>query len=1168
MKPKILFLLLPLIAWAACVSAEDIDIYGVAGSGNIKPNVLIVLDNSGSMSSRDVGPAYNHAENYLPEGLQEDLKHRIYREEEEGNKKVWRLYFHNINSSNWKDSKSQSKLLQNGIRKTRLQRVGEWYNGTVTSSSTGSKYRFATLNYFYYRGYIDGGQTPTRHRMAVAKEAVANLIAENYEKVRFGLMRFNYDGAGGYLEEPCGATRAALIGDYIPGTSEMTKKYQDSYGAVGKLYPHPSTPLAETMAEAGLYFAGKNSWFNEEIPACMPYNSPIEHICQKNYVILVTDGYPYKDDKKFEDKDFFGYKPLVDSHDDEKSSRTCNSESCTDYYDRHYRLLDDVVDVLRHTDILPSMGGAGNFQDQTITTHTIGFKKKLPLLQLSAQRGGGNYYEASNSSELGDALQSIVDTIEEEKQIFTAAAVPVDRANKAYAGNFVYYGLFQPTNEGNWYGNIKKYGISNKGKLLDAKGYLIEAGGSIIGNAQSYWSSGVDGADVTKGGAGEKLKNREGARNLYTLLGSNTNLTAVENAFALLDENGNPDKDGTVVPKNLSNLGFDKTKIEAVHNGVDDDWPLASFLHSQPIVVYYDTDNDGTDDHSMIYAGSNGGMMHCFDDNDGTEKWGFIPPNLLPKILSSYLQPENPNKREYFVDATPAYYHYQGYKSDGTEVDKKLLVFGERRGGKSYTALDISDFETPLYAYNIPENILGSETLGQSWSIPQPLQMATSEDSTTDVFLMTGGYDENQDKFDNPAPDSEDLMGRAVFAVYAKSGALFNNFLFNHNNYSAMTHSIIAAAGFENPKSRITTRVYAGDMGGNLFAFRDDIFHWNKDPSFKVKVAGSDPEGVKRYDGMEDGDWEQKLKLFSVPGRKIWYAPNVVNEFFPVDITYVASEGAGNGASGADDNNASGDDDNNAGGNNSSNNVDVTRSEKRVGEYVFFGTGDRAHPNRKDLHNGFYAIKNNWQWNSDSPSLIEAKVRDDGKVVDGSGKKVVDLTQELPEATGLYIVDLTENLFQDGDQTLTNYVKKAMNHKSNRGWFIRLKEHDKGYIGEKVVSSPLIFNGVVYFSTYIPDEESSNLDPCASSGAKGTGYLYAIGYKYGEAVINFDEEEPGDPVVLDRSDRRKAFKNKGIPPQPILVVHDEKPTIISGFETFDPPAPIGLERAFWRQLNN
>ena len=39
---------------------------------------------------------------------------------------------------------------------------------------------------------------------------------------------------------------------------------------------------------------------------------------------------------------------------------------------------------------------------------------------------------------------------------------------------------------------------------------------------------------------------------------------------------------------------------------------------------------------SVIYAGANDGMLHAFNDCDGSEAWAFIPPDVLPTL--QYLQ--------------------------------------------------------------------------------------------------------------------------------------------------------------------------------------------------------------------------------------------------------------------------------------------------------------------------------------------------------------------------------------------------------------------------------------------------------------------------------------------------------------------------------------------------
>ncbi|NLC72060.1 MAG: hypothetical protein GX751_11960 [Desulfuromonadaceae bacterium] len=1152
MKTKLL-LLVGLLGLASLAFGDDIDIYGISEI-DLKPNVLIILDNSGSMSNEDVPDnPYESGTNYSGSHTADEVyvKEDIYEERcgwvwrgrnkrwECNSIKVgerWNSYFNDINSSDWQCNSAKTELLSQGYWTGKLAKSSR--TGTVTCAYTGSNREYALGNYLNFEETY--GEVTFSSRMKVAKEVVARLIYENHENVNFGLMAFNtaegvsyyneshynhvsYYGNGGFILAECGADKSTLIGNYEPGHN-MNTTAQSGYGAVGSLGTDTNTPLAETLAEAGLYFAGKRSWFNdtstgtgyplgrfsfnctEHNNSCGNYSgsSPIEWRCQKNYIILVTDGEPTKDDNKFGSFNYIINEKLTESAGDGNTS-----------------YLDDVADFLKNNDIRSDMGSLGDFQDQTITTYTIGFTDEVDadLLASTATRGGGEYYQAASAAQLGRALTNIIHAVGEQNEVFTAAAVPVSRANKAYAGNYVYYGLFQPTEEGNWFGNLKKYAITNDGVIQDKNGNPIESAGTVVNNAVSFWSTTADGPSVTKGGAGEVLAKRTEARNIYTYTetpdGSGNPIKDLANANNLFTT-GN----GTLTGNGEGDFNLAPTVIDAVRRGVTDDWPLGSLLHSQPLVVHYDTDDDGKDDHSVIFAGGNDGMLHCFDDDTGEELWGFIPPDLLQNLDSLV----SPFRLQYFVDGTPV-----AYKNVINQ--DKLIIFGERRGGHNYTALDVSDYTTPKFKYSISREILGQdrEKLGQSWGEPQQVKMSTGGGFTSPVFLLAGGYDTNQDKIgeDDP-PESEDSEGRAVYAVDARTGSLFNNFSFSNDNYSAMTHSIIAVSGFENPKSRTTTRVYAGDMNGNLFAFRDDVFDIN-------------PE----LDGREDGVWGQKLKLYSVPGKKIWYPPNIVNEYFRIKFDPVSGEEG-----------------------------DVSLSDPifqyRIGDYVFFGTGDRAHPTRKDILNGFYAIKNNWQWENETATIVEAYVD-----VDGGGKVKARSDERLlgpdnPDSEELYLLDVTDDHYNDSDPYKI-YIKKAMNHKNNRGWFIRLEEMDGSQVGEKLVSSPIIFGGVIYFTTYIPDDEASydSDDPCAAPGAEGSGYLYEIGYKYGEAVVNHNlsnDAEDGS-VVLGRLDRRVKLKNKGIPPQPVLVVHEGKTSLIAGFEIIDPKHTAGAERAFWRQVH-
>ncbi len=1174
-----LALLLAYPAWA-----DDTDIYGVS-TIDVKPNVLIIFDNSGSMSTQDVpGEDYDPNKDYSYVGGKSrnavyELNNRNYNTE----------YFSNIDSVNWQCATAKTNLKTKGYWTGRLRKS----SGVVTCG-TSRRDPTETLRLGNFENFDAQDLGDNKSRMEVAKQVIAKLVYDNYDDVRFGLMKFNAQTPysyyltsddkkheSGYVIAECGASKADLIGSFDPATTVFTDSNQAaSFGAIGGMYSDTYTPLAETLAEAGLYYAGKKSWYNGTAvgtgyPAgkfsetcaasnsgCQDYSddTPVEYRCQKNYIILMTDGDPTRDNN-VKLKNNFYIKNNVKIPD-------AGKDGVADY-------LDDVAYFLAHNDLLvpgvnPSaadllkMGQPGDFETQTVTTYTIGFKQTQTLLQNTATNGGGKYYTADNASTLNEALNNIIADISASNEGFSAAAVPVSRANKAYAGNFVYYGLFQPLNSGNWVGNLKKYGITNNGVIQDKNGLDAVSGGVIVDNATSYWSDTPDGPSVIKGGAGEKLAadiEAGDSRNIYTYTGTaDRTLTAAANEFST----------GNAALNSAAYTGLTASVIGAVRHESDNSWPLGSFLHSQPLVAHYDDNDDGVDDHSMIYAGANDGMLHCFDDNDGKEKWGFIPRDLLDDLAAL----EAPTSLLYYVDGTPVLYMYDHDSSVATP-EKKMIIFGERRGGYHYTALDVSDYDSPLLKYEIAPDILGGGTksLGQSWGKPQPCKMVNSvivddkgtpadltDDQpvsiTKDVFMMIGGYDDNQDSL---TPAASDNKGRAVFALDSQSGALFSRFNFNVDTFASMTHSIIAASAFENPRSRSATRVYAGDLNGNLFAFRDDIFHRNKD---FLKRNDFDYSG--HYDGEEDGVWGQKLKLFSTPGKKIFYSPSIVNEYFPVTFTYLAAE--------------------------LGESVDVEKTEKRVGDYVFYGTGDRAHPERTDIVNGFYAIKNNWQWDSETPAIVEAyvdptdggkiKARDDDRVLVGQQRDenglLTDADGNIIEVTSseLFIVDVTDDLFQnkesdvDTQKLYTNYVSDAINHSSNRGWYIRLVEADGSQVGEKVVSSPIIFNGVIYFTTYIPEPAVAvaSTDPCANPGAKGTGYLYAIGYWYGESIMDL-YIDPLRPNGKHREDRKKKLKVPGIPPEPVIVIHEGKPTIITGFDTSDPEFTPGVERFYWREIN-
>ena len=99
---------------------------------------------------------------------------------------------------------------------------------------------------------------------------------------------------------------------------------------------------------------------------------------------------------------------------------------------------------------------------------------------------------------------------------------------------------------------------------------------------------------------------------------------------------------------------------------------------------------------------------------------------------------------------------------------KAILIFGLRRGGNKYYALDVTDPVHPTYAWKIDPNTMSQYAeMGQSWSTPVIGKIASGTGEQWVAFIG-GGYDEGQDEATPPADD----RGRAIYIVNVENGSL------------------------------------------------------------------------------------------------------------------------------------------------------------------------------------------------------------------------------------------------------------------------------------------------------------------------------------------------------------------------------------------------------------
>lgn len=1053
MKRSILAALLATVLCSGALWADDIEIYGTITTPDIEPNVLIIFDNSGSMSSVDVpGTPYDPSETYTCASCTYSANAvYISRYNSSTGAYGWDPFVGNVSSISCSSIKND--LLNQGYAEGKIRA-----NSPYACSSKSSDLRYLRLG--NYLNYEKTGVGPLLSRISVARQVVQDLI-NTTSNVRFGLMIFNPEPSsnpeyGGKLLVPIDSVNNSSHRNLLLST-------------VGDLQPLTWTPLAETLAEAGLYFAGMPSWFNTSgfPPGSYVggnYVSPMQERCQKNYIIIMTDGEPTRDrDSRLWEGAYINGDTIA-----------AYSAAKLNYTNLGSGYLEDVAKYLYEKDCNPNMGEGTSFDKQNITTFTIGFMENNTLLYNTAAKGGGKYYTAANYSALKEAFSQVMSSIVEKNACYVAPVVPISRMNRVYAGDKIYLGFFKPQGSGRWLGNVKRYRLANGGRLYDV--FNQEAttpDGLIKDNAQSWWTTlGYDGPAVEKGGAAEVLNlliDGPGTRNVYTYAGTADKvLTHADNAFVSTN---------TLLTDTMLAVG-DAAQRQAVFDAVREGG-FGDIIHSEPAVVVYD-------DKTMIYVGANDGLLHCFDDDTGEERWSFVPPEHL-----SRLKQLNDADHDYFVDGSPTVFYGTG--------NQKILVVGSRRGGHTYTALDITNYNAPVYLYTIVEDFLGPspsnyERLGQSWSRPEKVVVATGSTvategcnvnvsvSTADALLFGGGYDNNQDL---APPSPADSVGRAVFGVNTATGALISGLKFTPATHSSLglTHSVVDVSGFDHDGDGIVSRIYFGDLGGNVFALKDDQMQ---------TFTPCPPATISK--SIVDGVWSG-IKLFNASAdgvqRKIMYAPDAVAEKYPPGVH---------------------------------------------GEYIFFGTGDRENPGNRTVVNRFYAVKNDWT-----------------------------ATGTLTES---HLLDVTSNLIQLGNATEQQQVRTSL--ETSKGWFIRLENP-----GEKVVSSPRVYGGVVYFTTYTPSDDSgvSSTDPCAASTVRGVGRLYAVHYKTGAAVHEFSTETEtgtsGNPVSLGKKDRSLAV-GTAIPSAPVIAILGGTARLFIGVEGGIVSLPVmaaqDMYRYYWNQV--
>ena len=590
--------------------------------------------------------------------------------------------------------------------------------------------------------------------------------------INIGLMQYDVSdtASGGAVQYPIEDVTASR-GNFEPAVKTMN--------AGG------SSSISETYYEALKYFGGRDVDFAADanpgnVGAATSqytdpdtkekytrYDTPITSTCQKNYIIALSDGIPEKDyvstARQGELPGFTAGSCHAVAESDLASdwNKTPGDATATDD-----NCLDELSEWAADNDVAYQAGNTAHEGMQNITTFTVGFnipadladgsplKKAVTLLQETAKKGDGKYYEASDSAELAAKIGEIFSGILEVNSTFSSPAVSVNAFNRATNLDDLFFTLFKPTQlatgvaAARWEGNLKKFKLEfvnglpfvadvNHNPAIDANsGFFVDA-------SQSYWTppaDAPDGAETAKGGAASMM---EFPRNLYTYTGGyqgntgvlalsgNADLTLAGNKFnrgntsisdEMLDIVDYPPLIGNDAYKySLLSwaIGKDVFDDDGDDDDTDDRREMGDPLHAEPALIQYGLLQDGTTADVVAYVATNDGYLHAFDGNTGVENFAFVPKELLPK-LQYIFNDTGANGKAYGLDGNVMAW-INDANGDGDLLDTGehvYLYFGMRRGGKYIYSLDVTDRHVPKLRWIIEGGTGDYAELGQTWSAP------------------------------------------------------------------------------------------------------------------------------------------------------------------------------------------------------------------------------------------------------------------------------------------------------------------------------------------------------------------------------------------------------------------------------------------------------------------
>ena len=581
---------------------------------------------------------------------------------------------------------------------------------------------------------------------------------------------------------------------------------------------HATTDSRSDFTEDGILFTPPTNphltcrYPRDEAWTTPTYNSPVTNQCQTNAIVLISDGRPTRR-RLNTSLDAMAGMPAADCENLGSSifSGVGNGPTTGN-------CGPEILNRLASTPPIPSL------QDSFVQTYTVGFNIEdagRDYLERLAADGNGRFFDAEQPEELSAALDEIIVEVLGGTETFVELALDTNQANFSHDSR-TYFSLFEPNANQSWRGNLKGYYLNSSGlrdlNNLDATTQSAEDGVvRFATTAQSFWSELPDGNEVTVGGANEQLAGA--TRNIYTYTGTSVPSFGVDLASSA---NYRLESGNALVTDTLLGLPNGSPLRDTYADWIHTE-PMGAPLHSKAVAIDY------PNNQRVVYIMTNQGLLHAIDaskpnatDPDdatgGEELFAFMPRRLLSNV-SRMIANDPAGGHIYGLDGQITPWHddnnNDGIVNNGEEV---LLVFGMRRGGDSYYAMDVTDPARPELKWEINGSQADFANLGETWS-RMSLISVNRNGTSTDVLAFGGGYDAaTLDPETSPVASK----GNAIYMVDRDGSLVWH---VDDTDDSDLIYAIPSDLSIiDTDQDGNADRIYVGDFAGQVWRVDfDDI---------------------------------------------------------------------------------------------------------------------------------------------------------------------------------------------------------------------------------------------------------------------------------------------------------------------------------------------------------